>query len=211
MKKLLIIFLFYTFTFAASPHSFWDIYTAALRGDMVAQYRTAVVFEQGIGMESNQAQAAKWYEKAAIQGHMDAQYNLGLMYASGRGVEQNEQFAMMWLASAAKQGNKVARKLLNEIIDDKFESHEKVLTKDQPSIGQMIKPVRFEIIEGGKICSKPTLQSQCHLVEKNNINYTSNILKNGFYKLTGMISPGKGWKDYVGEGWIDENSVEIRR
>jgi len=211
MKKLLIIFFFYTFTFAASSHSFWDTYTAELRGDKVAQFRTAVIFEQGIGMESNQSQAAKWYEKAAIQGHMDAQYHLGLMYASGRGVEQNDQFAMMWLASAAKQGDREARKLLNEIIDNKYETKEKVSSEYQSSNGAMIKPVRFDIKEGGKICSKPNLQSQCHLVGKTKISYTSNREENGFYKLTGIVSPGKGWKDYIGEGWIEEGSVDIRR
>ena len=68
------------------------------------------MFQRGIGVDINQSQAAKWYEKAAIQGHIDAQYNIGLMYANGEGVEQNEQFALMWLASAAKQGDKEATK-----------------------------------------------------------------------------------------------------
>lgn len=213
MKKflLLLVFLFIFSLSASSKQSFWTIYTAALRGDQVAQYQTGIMYQRGIGVDMNQSQAAKWYEKAAINGHMNAQYNLGLMYANGEGVEQSDQFALMWLGSAAKQGDREARKILNEIIDNKYKIKEKVPSKYQSSNASMIKPVRIDIKEGGQICTKPTLQSQCHLVENTAINYTSNIKENGFYKLTGVIAPDKGWKEYIGEGWVNEDSVDIRR
>ena len=130
MKKLLLSICLISSTLFALPtkQTFWNTYTAALRGEPHAQYETGVMFEQGLGTDSNQSMAVKWYEKAAIAGHKDAQFNLAIMYASGRGVEQNIQFAMMWFASAAKQGDNEARKLLNDIIDNKYELRAPLIT-----------------------------------------------------------------------------------
>lgn len=213
MKKLLLLITLFSFSLYAAPtqQNFWNTYTAALRGEVKAQYETGVMFEQGLGTDINQSMAVKWYEKAAIQGYKDAQFNLGIMYASGRGVEQNIQFAMMWFASAAKQGDVEARKLLNDIIENKYEQQERRASPQQSNSGKLIKPIRFEIKENGTICSKPDSQSSCKLADKSNVNYTSNRQENGFYKLTGVITPGKGWKDYIGDSWVSEESIEIRR
>lgn len=207
MKKLLLLlcFLFTSSLFALNQESFWNIYTAALRGDTQAQYDTGVIFERGIGTEVNQSMAAKWYEKAAIAGHKDAQFNLGIMYASGMGVEQNIQFAMMWLASAAAQGDDEARKFLNQIIDSKKPSS--VSSSEDASL---IKPIRFKTNKEAKICSKPAASSKCISADKYQRHYTSNKNENGYYKITG-IATGKGWRAYEKEGWIKENSIEIQR
>lgn len=207
-KSLMLSLLLFSSLLASAQGSFWDTYTAALRGDADAQYRSGVMFEQGIGTDVNQSMAAKWYEKAAMQGHKDAQFNLGIMYAAGRGIEKNTQFAMMWLASAAAQGDKEAHKLLNYIIEGKLDS------KPLPGINSStdssgMSPVRFEVKESGKICAHPRSDSRCVWVDKNQRSYTSNQKNNGYYKITGMVTT-QGWKSYDKEGWIEENSVEIR-
>ncbi|MFY9142258.1 tetratricopeptide repeat protein [Sulfuricurvum sp.] len=191
-----------------TTRSFWETYTAALRGDKIAQFQTGVIYERGIGVEENQTQAAKWYEKSAIQGYMDAQYNIALMYATGRGVDQNDGFAMMWLSLAAKQGDKEARKLLLEFLDGKYDKVKTSASGKKPAINSMvyITPLRLKTKEGAQIC---TPEGEC-ISTKTNTTVTSKIKSGAWYKVSGMGSV-KGWEPYGKEGWIEENSVEVRR
>ncbi len=203
MKKILTIFFFFTsFVFAASEESFWNTYTKALRGDKIAQYQTGVMFERGLGVDMNQSQASKWYEKSAAQGYMDAQYNIGLMYASGRGVEVNEPFAMMWLAAAAKQGDKEARKLLLAMIDGALDKKPMDVDKGDESIT----PIALTTKEGAQVCNSKGL---CETF-KAKTTLTSKRKRGNYYEISG-IGTAHGWKAYDKEGWIDENSVEIRK
>lgn len=186
--------------------SFWETYTAALRGDKVSQFQTGVIYERGIGVEQNQSMAAQWYQKAAEQGYIDAQYNVALMYASGRGVAENQGTAMMWLSLAAKQGDKEARKLLLEIIDGKHD-HKK---KKAPPVSNeeivSIAPVRMSTKEGAIVC---ILDGECS-VYKAGITLTSKSKRGKYYKISG-IGTATGWQPFAQEGWIEESSVEIRR
>lgn len=188
----------------------WKVYTDALRGNKEAQFQVGVMLERGIGMDMNQSQAAKWYEKAAIQGHIDAQYNVGIMYASGRGVEKSDQFAMMWLASAAKQGDKEARKVLNGLIDGtldnkKEESNPKTNGSHELT---MIKPVRFEAKEGALICTMALEQGKCRKLGKKQL-FTSQSKHDDYYKISGRIT-GHGWESYADEGWVHASMVELK-
>jgi len=125
------------------------------------------------------------------------------MYANGRGVEQNDQFAMMWFASAAKQGDKEARKLLLAMIDGKIDK--KV---DNTTNGELesIKPIAFTTKEGAQVCDS---NAKCEHY-KANTTFTSKIKRKNYYKISG-IGTSSGWKAYEQEGWIEEDSVEIRR
>lgn len=185
--------------------SFWDTYTAALRGDKIAQFQTGVIYERGIGVEVNQTHAALWYEKAAHQGYVDAQYNLALLYASGRGVEKNLDWAMIWLTKAAKQGDKEARALLLEIIDGKLDgnkSQKNNPTDPQPNL-KTITPLRLKTIAEAQIC---TLEGVCKTY-KAGTTITSKVKSGSRYKVSG-IGGKNGWQPYVGEGWIDEKDVQ---
>lgn len=189
----------------AQIKSFWDTYTAALRGDKIAQFQTGVIYERGIGVEVNQTHAALWYEKAAHQGYVDAQYNLALLYASGRGVEKNLDWAMIWLTKAAKQGDKEARALLLEIIDGKLDANRSKRTnvKYTQPILNAIAPLRLKTIEGGQIC---TLEGACKTY-KAGTTITSKIKSGSRYKVSG-IGGKNGWQPYIGEGWVDEKDVQ---
>lgn len=190
--------------------SFWQIYTNALRGDKAAEYQVGVMYERGMGVEQDLAKSALWYEKAAWQGHVDAQYNLALMYAAGRGVDENEERAMIWLAKAAKQGDKEARKLLLAIIDGTLEKPQKrtAKKKNDESSGEVeaIEPVTLTTREGAQVC---TSQGKCS-VYKIKTTLTSKSKRGKYYKISGMATK-QGWKAFEGEGWIDEESVDIRR
>lgn len=188
---------------------FWNTYTAGIRGEKEAQFKTGVMFERGIGTDVNQSQAAKWYEKAAMQGHIDAQYNIGIMYAGGRGVEQSDQFAMMWLASSAKQGDKESRKLLLGLIDGKIHSEIKpVVTDNVPKfLGSYIKPIRFESKEGASICTAPS-KSECTVLKEKQ-TFTCKFKQGNYYKISGIVT-GHGWQEYEGKGFIEMSMVELK-
>lgn len=213
MKKQLYLLLFlFSTLFASEPEqSFWETYTAALRGDKVAQFQVGVIYERGIGRDANQTQAAQWFEKSAEQGHVDAQYNIAIMYAAGRGVDTDEGKAMMWLAKAAKQKDKEARKLLNDIIDGKLDkktsdSENNYHDAVSDNFFETITPTTLITKEGAKACDHKGI---C-IALKANTALTSTSKNGQFYKISGTVTK-KGWQEYKKEGWIDENSVEVRR
>lgn len=204
MKKSYILLLAIALqVWGESAPSFWETYTAALRGDKVAQFQTGVVYERGIGMDVNQSHAAQWYLKSAQQGYVDAQYNVALMYISGRGVEQNTTAGMMWLSLAAKAGDKEARKLLLDVIDGKYDKVHKVKTaaiKIDDVIA--ITGVRLKTNRDTKICDQ---SGQCIPI-KANTTVTSRAKSSHYYKVSG-VGGKNGWEPYVGEGWIEEGDV----
>ena len=61
-----------------------------------------VYYGEGIGIEENTHQAAKWYLKSAEQGHSTAQLNLGKCYLEGKGIEKNENTALKWLKKSCR-------------------------------------------------------------------------------------------------------------
>jgi len=218
MKKYLylLLFLFTPLFSSETQQSFWETYTEALRGDKAAQFQVGVIFERGIGTEENQSLAAQWFEKSAEQGHVDAQYNIAIMYAAGRGVAADEGKAMMWLAKAAKQKDKEARKLLNEIIDGKLdkkipdtsetEKNNSVHENSSDNTVETITPITLITKEGAKVCDG---KGMCTLF-KANTALTSTSKRGELYKISGTVTK-KGWQEYKKEGWIDENSVDVRR
>lgn len=183
--------------------SFWETYTAALRGDKVAQFQTGVIYERGVGIESNQSQAAQWYLKSARQGYLDAQYNVAIMYIGGRGVEQNMSEGMMWLASAAKAGDKEARKLLIDVIEGKYDKIKKETATNLKITDVIpIAGVRLKTNRDTKICDP---SAQCISI-KANTTVTSRAKSAQYYKVSG-VGGKNGWEPYVGEGWIAESDV----
>jgi TPR repeat protein len=62
------------------------------------------MYDNGLGVPEDDAEAVKWYRKAAEQGNASAQYYLGFMYANGEGVPQDDAEAEKWHRKAAEQG-----------------------------------------------------------------------------------------------------------
>ena len=106
---------------------------AAAAGSLAGMTSLGFLYQNGRGVEKDDAQAVAWYRKAAEQGYppaqnnlgvmyagespavawyrkatkqggADAQKNLGGMYADGRGVEQDDAQAVAWFRKAAEQG-----------------------------------------------------------------------------------------------------------
>lgn len=209
MKKRLFYILLFCMKLLASNDAelFWNTYTTALRGDKEAQFQTGVMLERGIGVDVNQTQSAKWYEKAAIQGHKDAQYNIGLMYATGRGIEQSDQLSMMWLSCAAKQGDKEARALLLALIDGKSKTKSQASSVESGMV-DIIKPVRFKSKENASLCSSLADENKCSRL-KDKQSFTSKLKQGSYYKISGIVTD-HGWEAYEGDGWIEESMIELQ-
>ncbi len=76
----------------------------AAQGDPNAQFRLALMYDNGQGVSQNHREAAGWYRQAAEQGIAEAQFRLGLMYDNGLGVMQDLGQAANWYHRAAEQG-----------------------------------------------------------------------------------------------------------
>lgn len=92
----------------------------AEKGQADAQFNLGVLYDQGLGVARDYAQAAHWYQKAALQGYVQAQYNLAVLYASGLGVAQNYPEAVRWYRQAAMQGLKEAQFNLGVLYESGF-------------------------------------------------------------------------------------------
>ena len=70
------------------------------------------MFENGLGVPQDDAEAVTWYRKAGEQGYAAAQYLLGVMYDNGQGVPQDYAAAVTWYRKAADQGEAKAQAIL---------------------------------------------------------------------------------------------------
>lgn len=82
--------------------------TLANGGNVKAQLLVGLKFLDGDGVKTNEAEAAKWLQRAADQGEPIAQYRLGTLYERGHGVATNAAKAVQLYSAAAHQGNRKA-------------------------------------------------------------------------------------------------------
>jgi localization factor PodJL len=80
----------------------------ATAGNAKAELLVGLKYLDGDGVAANDADAAKWLERAAEQGMAVAQYRLGTMYERGRGVQTDAAKAVHWYQLAAQAGNRKA-------------------------------------------------------------------------------------------------------
>mgnify|MGYP001557269015 CR=1 FL=1 len=70
----------------------------------VGQYTLGTLYERGIGVGKNPAEAIRWYQFAADQGNRKAMYRLGIAYSQGAGVDLDYTKAAEWFEKAANAG-----------------------------------------------------------------------------------------------------------
>lgn len=97
---------------------------AAEQGDVNSQFNLSKMYEQGIGVEQNHAEALKWLRKAAEQGDARAQEVLGYIYAHGIDVVQDNVMAFEWYRKAAEQGDARAQDALGYIYSNGIGVHQ---------------------------------------------------------------------------------------
>lgn len=89
----------------------------AARGYSESQYDLGRRYEQGLGVERDFIEAAKWYRLSADQGNALAQFSLGFLYAEGKGVSQDDERAAELYMLAAEQGVAAAQNNLGVMYD----------------------------------------------------------------------------------------------
>jgi len=84
----------------------------AQAGDAQAENAVGALYDNGLGVVSDEAEAFRWYSMAADQSFPLAMRNIGTMYATGHGVPYSLSQAQLWLGRAAGAGDQVAAKRL---------------------------------------------------------------------------------------------------
>jgi TPR repeat protein/AcrR family transcriptional regulator len=98
-----------TATMAGATHAPLDRLTAlANKGDARAELVVGLKYLSGDGVTADDAQAARWLERAAQHGNAVAQNHLGALYQNGRGVARDTAEAKRWYEMAAAQGDRHA-------------------------------------------------------------------------------------------------------
>ena len=110
-----ILLVFALISSAAWGEDLHRIRAAAERGDPGAQYDLGTIYQEGVLVRSDLAEARRLWRKAADQGHSEAQLNLGIAYARGDGVPLDRERSRKWLTLSASQGYGPAQRLLKEL------------------------------------------------------------------------------------------------
>jgi len=76
----------------------------AEQGHADAQYRMAIMYQNGLGVVRNELLAMKWMIASANQDFALAQHGLGFMYMEGDCAPKNGGKAVSWFTRAAEQG-----------------------------------------------------------------------------------------------------------
>ena len=135
MRYILLLTVLLTSTAFAAP-DFDETMAAAKQGDAYAQFNLGVMYDNGMGVPENDAEAVKWYRKAADQGDAGGQYNLGVMYFGGDGVPENNIRAYVWWSMAKTQGHTFAT--------ENLEMLKPQMTKQQIAEGQALAAKCYE-------------------------------------------------------------------
>jgi len=104
---------------------------AANNGYADAQNRLGIRYDNGQGVDEDEAEAFRWFMKAAEQGHMKAQANVGQCYHYGSGVSVDDAASKTWLRKSAEQGYEVAIKNLSEWYGETFGSSGSTLSSSK--------------------------------------------------------------------------------
>ena len=83
-------------------------YWAADKGHVLAQCHLGCMYQEGVGVKKNLAEAVHWWIIAAEAGNAMAQCYLGVAFIEGRGVGLDEEEALRWFRISAEGGSPVA-------------------------------------------------------------------------------------------------------
>lgn len=102
----------------AEPGSRADrVFEMANDGDSTAQTALGLLYERGLGVARDPAQALVWYRRAAAQGDALAEFHIGSLYERGAGVSRDYSEAAAWYQRASDKGNESAQAALAYLYD----------------------------------------------------------------------------------------------
>ena len=103
-----------------------DLLEVARHGDAQAQLMMGRRYFHGAGVETNVAEAVKWYEKAAAQDLGEAKYELAMCLFRGIKVRFGEDEAVDYLRFAAEEEVPPAQEMLGSLY-----FHGKIVERDE--------------------------------------------------------------------------------
>ena len=89
---------------AGQADAFTQLRAKAEAGDAESQFHLGRAYSHGASVKRDDAEAARWVEKAALQGHLEAQSNIGYLHSIGLGVPRDAERAIEWWTKAAEAG-----------------------------------------------------------------------------------------------------------
>lgn len=89
--------------------TFTELLADAEHGDPFAQFKVAVMYLDGDGIDRDELEGAKWLTCAAEQGHIGAQFHLGNLYFFGGHAWQEKE--------SAKKANMRVKRRANALAD----------------------------------------------------------------------------------------------
>jgi TPR repeat protein len=99
----------------ASEEVYRICYIKSLSGDAEAQYKIGLMYELGIGVQSDAKKSFQYILRSAENGFSEAQYQLALKYRVGYGVLPEVEKVHYWALRAFRQNNLGAILLLAEL------------------------------------------------------------------------------------------------
>ncbi len=63
-------------------------------GDLNAMYNIGLIYDEGLGVETDKARALKWYLPPAADGDVAARFNVATIYDFGQGVPEDNETAL---------------------------------------------------------------------------------------------------------------------
>jgi len=82
-----------------------ELRTLAGQGDATGLYGLGTAYENGYGVQVDDREAFRWYERAAKKGHAEAAAYLSAAYSKGEGVAKDEKLALQYARQAAEAGS----------------------------------------------------------------------------------------------------------
>lgn len=124
---------------------------AAESGDPEAMTYVGIIYEKGMGMPPDYAEAARWYQKAVDKGHAPAMANLAYLYEAGLGVEKDETRALNLYRQSAgiKDNNLVFQSVVDEAMRE-AQSRIDELTGQLEAQNQQVESLRAELADTQK-------------------------------------------------------------
>ena len=101
LLSITLLVVAFSVTLAAQQESIDELRAEA--GDADAQYNLGGMYDTGLGVAQDKAEAVRWHRLAADQRNVGSQFSLGTIYADGRGVPQDDVQAHMWFNLSASR------------------------------------------------------------------------------------------------------------
>jgi len=83
--------------------------SASYKNNSVSQYALGKRYYDGLGVDVDYVEAARYHLLAANQGNMDAQFHLGLQHEQGHGVTKSLSESLQWFIASADNGHPEAQ------------------------------------------------------------------------------------------------------